>query len=269
MSLRSALYPGLVVHQRFRPKAHRLSYKVFCLSIDLDELPQLTGRFGLLGINRPGILSFRERDHGDGGDLKSWVRGRLAAEGLVADGKITVLCYPRMFGYVFNPLTVYYCHDASEALVAILYEVSNTFGERHAYVLPAEPGAQTVRHECDKQFYVSPFMPMECRYKFSMQPPLDEVKVLIDEHDRDGRLLNASFVGRRIELSDRNLASILLRYPLMTLKVMAGIHVEAVRLVLKGIKFIPHPPKDKPGGGNLTRRPHHATRQREQHSIGQ
>ena len=126
----------------------------------------------LIGINAPGLLSFHEKDHGDGKDLRGWVAAKLSDAGLSADGPIRMLTYPRMFGYVFNPLTVYFCHDRDEALKAIVYEVSNTFGDSHAYVLPASgDGHDSVRHAADKEMYVSPFMPMECRYNFTIRPP--------------------------------------------------------------------------------------------------
>ncbi|MGH8483171.1 MAG: DUF1365 domain-containing protein, partial [Pseudomonas sp.] len=115
----SAIYTGRVVHQRLRPKRHRLRYRVFSLLLDLDELPSLSLRW--LKVNRPGLLSFREADHGDGGPLRPWVAAQLAEAGMVADGPVRMLCYPRMLGYVFNPLTVYFCHGRDGALAAIIY----------------------------------------------------------------------------------------------------------------------------------------------------
>ncbi|HTO27933.1 MAG TPA: DUF1365 domain-containing protein, partial [Devosia sp.] len=146
----SGIYTGMVVHKRLRPRRHRLSYRVFSLLLDLDELPALSLRW--LAVNRPGLLSFREADHGDGGALRPWVTARLAGAGIVADGPVRLLCYPRMLGYVFNPLTVYFCHRQDESLAAVIYEVHNTHGERHAYVLPAGEG--TVRQSCAKAFFV-------------------------------------------------------------------------------------------------------------------
>lgn len=263
--MRSGLYDGLVVHERLRPRRHRLRYRVFSLLIDLDELELLTKRLKLLGINGPGVLSFHEKDHGDGGDLRAWVNAQLATAGIAADGRIEMLTYPRMFGYVFNPLTTYYCHGRDGVLKAILYEVSNTFGGRHAYVLPARDDSETVRHACDKQMYVSPFMPMECRYNFVMRRPGDRVQVLINEDDTNGRLLTASFSGKRVELSDGALFKALLSHPLMTLKIVAGIHVEALKLFLKGVPYVPRQPGD---GGNCTpsgdRRAHHGPRDHKQ-----
>lgn len=235
----SALYIGMVVHRRLRPKAHKLRYRVFSLLLDLDELPELKLRW--LGVNRPGLLSFREADHGDGGPLRPWVAARLAEVGIVAAGPVRLLCYPRMLGYVFNPLTVYFCHHGDGRLAAIIYEVHNTHGERHAYVLPG--GAGTVRHSCGKAFFVSPFMPMDCVYHFTINPPGETVSVGIVESDEEGTLLTASFAGERENLTDAALLRAVLAHPLMTLKVTLAIHWEAVRLLLKGLRVYRHTPK--------------------------
>lgn len=258
--MRSGLYTGVVMHRRLRPREHSLRYNVFCLLVDLDEIPFLRGRFRLLGINGPGIMSFRETDHGDGaGDLKGWATRRLAAEGIDLDGgRIDVLCYPRMFGYVFNPLTVFFCHRRDGALGAILYEVNNTHGERHSYVLPATPGEDVVRHETAKVFFVSPFVPMDCTYRFSIAPPDRRVGVSIAEHDAEGLLLTASFAGTRRELSSGALLKLLFTYPLMTLKVVAGIHWEAIRLLAKGVPFLNWSPAKDDGSGPRPARPEKA-----------
>ena len=244
MSATSAIYAGLVVHQRTRPKQHRLGYRVFSLLLDLDELDDLSTSLRLLAINKPGLLSFRESDHGDGGPLRPWVAARLAEAGFTADGRITMLCYPRMLGYVFNPLTVYFCHNADGGLVAIIYEVHNTHGERHAYVLPAsgEPG-ERVRHACPKTFFVSPFIPMDCVYNFTIRPPGNNVQIVINETDAEGPLLTASFSGTREPLTDATLARAMLRHPLMTLKVTLGIHWEAIKLLAKGLRVYRHTPQ--------------------------
>lgn len=233
--MRTGVYTGKVMHQRLRPRRHRLEYRVFCLLIDLDELPVLDGKFPLLGINRPGLFSFRETDHGDGGgDLKAWASGLLADGGIAYDGgRIEMLCYPRILGYVFNPLTVYFCHNRDGALSGILYEVHNTHGEAHTYVLPANAESGVVRHEAAKQFFVSPFMPPDCLYRFKIAPPGERVSVSIREDDPEGLLLTATFNGRREELSNDLLRKLFFAYPLMTVKVVVGIHWEAVKLVAK------------------------------------
>ena len=237
----SALYVGRVVHTRVKPKRHRLSYKVFTVLLDLDDLPR---GLKFLGINRPGLLSFREKDHGDGGDLRAWVRRKLAEAGIDADGRVQMLCYPRLLGYVFNPLTVYFCHDRDGNLAGVIHEVHNTHHERHTYVLPVERTDEgRVRQHCAKDFFVSPFVPMECTYDFTILPPGEKIEVAIHERDAEGPLLAASFVGERQELTDKALLAAVLAHPLMTLKVTVGIHLEAIKLVLKGLKIYPHTPR--------------------------
>ncbi len=241
----SALFLGEVMHERLRPRRHRLRYKVFSLLLDLDWLKARSEASWVLGYNRAALLSFWDRDHGDGSadGLRDWIEARLHETGWSdTEGmSIRVLCYPRILGYVFNPLTVYFCHAADGTLKVILYEVCNTFGERHTYVIPVEPGsAGAVRQECAKELYVSPFMPMACFYRFHIEPPAEKVLVRIDESDEEGLLLVAAFSGKREPLSDRTLLLALLRYPLMTLKVTAGIHWEALRIWWKGIPFHRH-----------------------------
>ena len=161
-----------------------------------------------------------------------------------SSGSVRVLCYPRIFGFVFNPLTVFFCHDAEEKLCAILYEVANMHGDKHTYVIPVTDNTgDRIRQSCRKALYVSPFVEMDCEYRFRIVIPDDKVVVSISEHDKDGALLSAVFSGRRRSLTDRALLWMLISYPLMTLKVVAGIHIEALRLWLKRIPVIAyHPP---------------------------
>lgn len=247
MTFRSAIYAGHVVHTRHRPHAHSMRYRVFSLLLDLDELPLLDRAFRFFGYNRRAVFSFHDGDHGVGeaGGLKDWVARHLADAGITVPKdnlRVDMLCYPRIFGYVFNPLTVYFCHDRTdERLVAILYEVRNTFHERHTYVIPTEGGEPgVVRHSCAKEMYVSPFVPMECTYDFRIQPPAEKVLVAINEKDVQGELLFASFAGKRSPLTDRALLRALLSYPLMTLKIMGAIHWEALLLWVKGNPIYRH-----------------------------
>jgi DUF1365 family protein len=233
--MRSGIYTGLVQHERLRPKRHKLTYRVFALLVDLDEQRSL---------NLPLFMSFRESDHADGKTpLRPWVTGLLRDAAIDFDGgRIEVLCYPRLFGFVFNPLSVYFCYRRDGTLTGILYEVHNTHGERHTYVMPAMGDGRIVRHAAPKEFFVSPFMPMDCVYRWRITPPGPRVGISILEDDREGLLLTASFIGRREEMTQRALWSLLWRYPLMTLKVVAGIHWEALRLLVKGVRFFDHHP---------------------------
>jgi len=239
--MNSAIYAGKVVHARFRPKRHKLTYRVFSLLLDLDELEGLSRTLKLFGHNRRAVFAFNDADHGAGdGSLRDWVGAQLGAAGMALEQpRIALLCYPRILGYVFNPLTVYFCAEG-ETLRAILYEVHNTFGERRTYVIRVPEGGGAVEQACAKELYVSPFVPMECGYNFHIEPPGDKVVVRIDETDAEGLLLRASFAGARQALTDRTLLRALFAYPLMTLKVTAAIHWEALKLWAKGVPVFRH-----------------------------
>ena len=250
MTTRSAIYAGKVVHARRRPKKHVLNYSVFSLYLDLDELDDLSARLRLFGRNRRALFSFRDADHGalDGTPLKQWALEQVAAAGIDAtDLRIGILCYPRILGFVFNPISVYFCYRADTALAAVIYEVRNTFGEMHSYVAPVLPGEISLAglwQERDKLFYVSPFLDMPLRYRFRLLPPGDSVRIRILETDAEGPILAASFNGRRRDLTSARLLAACLAIPFMTLKVVAGIHWEALRLWLKGVglRSRPAPP---------------------------
>lgn len=244
MNVTSSIYAGTVVHTRSRPKRHNLRYRVFSLLLDLDELTTLDRTLRLFGVNRRGLFSFWERDHGEGTEdgLKDWVTGQLANAGIATrDLSVKVLCYPRIFGYVFNPLTVYFCYGPANKLRAVIYEVCNTFHERHAYIIPADTeNDRQIKHSCSKDLYVSPFVPMNCRYDFTVRTPADDVKIAIRESDADGMFLYAMFQGKHAPLTDRGLTMAFIRYPLMTLKVTAAIHWEALLLWMKRVPVHRH-----------------------------
>lgn len=153
----SGLYPGVVSHTRIKPRRHALRYRIFMLLLDLDELDALDRGLKLFSLGRFNLTGFDPRRHGDGSatPLKQQVEARLAAAGIAHGGPVRLLAMPRILGGGFNPLTVYWCHRPDGALSAILYEVNNTFGERHSYLIPAED-APVVKQACDKGFYVSP-----------------------------------------------------------------------------------------------------------------
>ena len=255
----SALYFGHVMHRRVRPFEHRFVYPVFSLFVDLDELPVLDRRLRLFSHNRSNLFTLRDCDHGPGEDrpLKPWVERHLAAQGLHAEEwRIFLLCFPRLLGYVFNPLSVYFCYDGTGALRAVLYQVSNTFAQRHSYLLPVmrEPGTVgPIQQACAKRFYVSPFIPMEASYRFRLMPPGRRLSLHIEEDVTEGRLLNATWTGRRAPLTDSGLAKAFLRLPLMTFKITAAIHWQALHLWRKGAVYHarPAPPADEVEYGSL------------------
>lgn len=241
---RSGLYPGVVSHARLKPRRHALRYRIFMLLLDLDELPALDRRLRLFSLKRFNLTGFDPRRHGDGSatPLKAQVEAQLAAAGLAHGGSVRMLAMPRILGAGFNPLTVYWCHGPDGALSAILYEVNNTFGERHSYLIPAED-APVVTQACDKDFYVSPFMDMDLKYTFRVRAPAEQVQVLVDVDDADGRLLRTGFVAQRRELTDRNLLLAWLTHPWMTVGVLGVIHWEALFIWLKGGKIRQRPAK--------------------------
>jgi DUF1365 family protein len=241
----SAIFRGAVVHTRMKPRRHRLRYQVFSMLFDLDELPELDKKFRLFGHNRWAPLAFFDRDHGspDDGALRPWVEAQLDSAGIcLAGGKIQLLCFPRILGYVFNPLSVYYCHYPGGALAAVLYEVCNTHGERHTYIMPAAASGPVIRQSCDKEFYVSPFIKMDATYHFRITSPQKSVSIVIREDDQDGPILAAAFRGNRIALTAASLTAALAAFPLQSVKVMAGIHWEALLMWFKGFKIYRHQP---------------------------
>lgn len=244
---RHALYLCRVFHARLRPFRHSFAYGVYSLLLNLDHLHALPWP---LTHNRPGLLSFDDRDHGarDGGPLRPWVEATLAGKGVALDGgPIRLLCFPRVLGYAFNPLSIYFCHGPGGDLRGIVYEVKNTFGDQHCYVLPT-PGGLPATGELlqghDKEFHVSPFFAIDGTYRFRLSLPGDSIAVDIRYGDADGDLLIATQAGRRRPLTTASLWSAVARHPLVTLKIIAGIHWEAWRLWRKGARFHrrPEPP---------------------------
>jgi len=239
----SGVYAGTVFHRRMRPREHFLKYRVFMLLIDLDEWEGLVQRLKWLGGGRFGLMSIRASDFGDRSQtpLKTQIAQRMAEAGLESGGRVQLLTMPRILGYGFNPLSVFFCHAADGRLSAILYEVSNTFGGRHSYLMPVETGSGPIRQSVDKVFHVSPFMDMDLAYRFGVTPPTghpnERADVAITVEDREGALLHTAFNARRSEMTDGNLVRAWISHPLLTLKVIAGIHWEAVRLLAKGLRL--------------------------------
>jgi hypothetical protein len=243
----AALYFGEVMHARLKPMGHRFSYRVMSLLIDLDRLGEADRQSALFGVNRAALYSFHEADHGmrDGSPLRAYAQRCAAKHDIdLAGGRVWLLCYPRLFGYTFNPLSVYFCYRAGGELVLVIYEVRNTFGDIHAYVLPVKPGEISdagIRQQQDKLFYVSPFVEMAMRYHFRISPPGESIKLRILETDREAPLLAATFHGRRRALTTRALLRAFFALPLVSLKIVAAIHWEALRLWLKGARLVPRP----------------------------
>ena len=243
MSRESALYVGRVMHQRLRPVRHRLDYRLFSLLVDLDELAGLDRRLRLFSLNRFNLFSLHEGDYGDGRGLRPHVERQLAAAGLSAGGPIRLLSMPRILGHAFNPLSVYFCHQPDGALQAILYEVNNTFGERHGYLIPvdaADARSDCITQQCEKRFHVSPFLGLEMRYGFRVEPPRQDRAGLalgVSASDAEGAMLHAHLDARRRPLADAALLRVFVTHPLLALKVVVAIHWEALRLWIKGVRL--------------------------------
>ena len=259
----SCLYLGHVMHRRMKPVRHRFVYRVFCLYADIDELPALDRRLRLFGYNRWNIVAFLDRDHGpgDGSALRPWIERELAAAGLPGPyGAVRIVCFPRLFGYVFNPLSIWFCHDLEGALLAVLYEVNNTFGERHCYLISAD-GENTrggaIEQSCAKLLHVSPFAPMQAYYRFRLAVPGERLRIGVVQAAGDGTLLAAAQTGRREALTEASLRRVLWRYPLMTLKITAAIHWEAFLLWRKKLPLFrrPSPPTTLVTNHSLARGP--------------
>lgn len=251
MALARALLVADVVHQRLTPKRHRLSYKVYYLCLPVGALASAANR--IFSINRFNLFSFRERDHGFGGQgSEAWALGVLEQHGLATygDGTIELVTMPRLFGYGFNPVSFWFCRDREGALRAVIAEVNNTFAERHAYLLAHENAAPITDQqwlESRKIFHVSPFLEVKGSYRFRFHDGAERTGVWIDYYGEDGDLvLRTSLVGRRHTLAARSLLACFFRYPLVTFKVIGMIHVHALRMVAKGFTYYRKPPLTAP-----------------------
>ena len=236
----SKIYTGKVIHKRFKPKEHYFKYNVFSLLIDLNELEEINKYIKFFSYNKFNIISFYDKDHGDrdGSSIKLWVKKNLRNIGIMTeDISIKLLCYPRIFGYVFNPLSTYFIYNKHSELISIFYEVKNTFGEQHTYIFKAQD-EKTVQNKCKKKFYVSPFIEMDCEYHFKTLNPREQLSVVINQNDKDGKLLFASQDGISKDFNNKNLIFSYLSHPLMTFKIIGAIHYEAFKLWAKRIKLI-------------------------------
>ena len=239
--IKSSIYNGQVIHKRFKPKVHSFRYKVFSLLIDLSELETLDKQVNFFSYNKFNWISFYDKDHGDrdGSSLINWVQKNLRKNNISTENiKIKILCYPRIFGFVFNPLSVFYVYNSNENLISILYEVKNTFGEQHTYIFRIEKDANLIQNNCSKKFHVSPFIQMNCNYFFRLLKPGNKISVIIDQYENEDKILYASQDGIRTDFNTKYLIKSFLNHPLMTFKIIIAIHYEAFKLWSKGIKFI-------------------------------
>ena len=238
--MRSHLLEGTVRHRRTRPSTYELEHDVYYAALDLSELDEVSRRFHLVSRNRRNILEFRDADHllPPATDLCAAVWDLLRTEGFDPDGwRVMLVTNMRVFGYVFNPASFYLCRNRAGDLEAVIVEVHNTHGERHVYTLRPEltPAAHVA--SMDKAMYVSPFIAMDARYTIRVQDRPDVLRIVIDEQEHGERMLQASVSLRRLPLTDRTLARMLVRHPFVTQKTIGLIHLHALRLWRQGIRF--------------------------------
>lgn len=230
---------GHVMHRRLRPAVNAFVYPVFYVQLPVRDLA--AANCGIFSVDKRNLLSFRSADHGprDGSPLLPWIEGLLRAHGLPADGDIVLQTFPRVLGYVFNPVSFWYCHDSAGTLIAILAEVNNTFGGTYSYLLhrngQALPDGQELT--ADKLFHVSPFNEIEGGYRFRFQLQRKVQLARIDYDDAEGEVLLTSISGQPRDWSAAALLGAFLRMPFLTLGVIARIHWQALKLWLKGVPF--------------------------------
>ncbi|OOG24549.1 hypothetical protein B1C78_08580 [Thioalkalivibrio denitrificans] len=246
------LYVTQVMHQRRFPVAYRFVYPVFSLLVDIDRLEEISSASRVFSFGRFNLLSLHTRDHGprDGRAWRPWVEAKLAEHGIrLQGGSIRLLFMPRVLGYAFNPLSVWFCHHRDGSLRAVICEVSNTFGEHHHYLLHDAGRAMPspVRQRRDKVFHVSPFIDMDTEYRFRISVPDGKLRVLIHEYRQNELMLIATQTGDVRPFTDAQLLRTWLRMPLMTFKVITMIHWQALKIWLKGGRFHskPAPPREE------------------------
>lgn len=243
MTLNSSIYSGWVTHSRRSPRAHSFRYRVWWMLIDLDELSNVDRSVSLFSHNRFNLFSLHDSDYGHGsGPLREYVDERLSEAHLThAGARIELLTMPRLCGYAFNPLSIYFCYDPAGRVAAVIYEVHNTFGERHSYVIEATGARSGTLHQViQKSFYVSPFLDMNLTYQFRLRAPGEDVAVAIRGSETANEpVIHTALHGRRMRLSSAALLRRCISHPLLTLKVIGAIHWEALRIFRKGIHIRP------------------------------
>lgn len=244
------LYPSSVMHSRRFPVRYRFSYRIFSFLLDIDRLHEVT-RQPLVSLDRFNVFSIHTHDHGtrDGSAWRPWVENTLARQGIAAPAHIRLLCMPRMFGYGFNPLSLWFCYNAAQEVVAVIAEVSNTFGEHHHYLLHqhGEPFQHAITASKTKIFHVSPFIGMQARYQFYLHPPGEQLRILIHEFADDALMLVASQCGKAQAFTTANLLRQLFSVTWVGVKVMALIHWQALKIWLQGAQCYrkPAPPLEE------------------------
>ena len=238
----SSLYSTTIIHERFNSFKNKFKYYILSLYIDLSELNILSKKINIFSYNRFNFFSFYEKDHGyrDGRPLKSFVEDYLLINNIAFKSlRINILCFPRILGYVFNPLSIIYCYEENK-LLAIFYEVKNTSNEQHTYCFASnlKNNKKIYHHSCEKNFYVSPFIGMKTKYKFYNTLVNNKISITIDLYDdAEKKILTASQFGKKISLNSSNLLKQLLKNPLLSIKVISGILYEALYIVIKGGKY--------------------------------
>ena len=235
------LIRGHVVHERLRPRRNRFSYPVFYLRLNLAELHAHDSLLFGVDCRRPVSISTRDYGPRDGSNLLVWGRNLLRDHGIEADGDIWLQTFPRLWGHVFNPVSFWYCHHRDGALVAVLAEVNNTFGETHLYLLKVDPVSGEA--ECEKTLHVSPFCKVEGRYRFRFRTTARNHVTRIDHSDSEGLLLKTAISGRAVDLSDSALAWSVAKHPFQSVGIVARIHWQALKLWAKGVPFFSKPPR--------------------------
>ncbi len=245
----AVIYSGNVMHRRVAPLHYRFSYPVFSLLLDIDQVHALSVRSRLFSHNRFNLFAFHDRDHGpgDGTPLRPWLESHLRKHAIdLEGGRISLLCFPRLLGYAFNPLSIWYCWHRDGRLRAVLCEVRNTFGERHGYLLHDHGRALSwpVRATRGKCFHVSPFLPMGLDYRFRLSRPGKKLGIAIHCLEEGALRMAAAQVATARPFGDLNLLRTFLRLPLMTFKIVAMIHWQALKLFLRGAPLFhkPEPP---------------------------
>ena len=248
--MRSALYEGQVVHDRRTGLRNRFRYRVYMWHVDLAELDALDRRLWAFGHDRRALTTIRSRDHlGDPGrTIRENLDRYLSAQGIdLGGGRVSLLTNARVLGYVFNPLSVFYCHRPDGSLRCVVAEVHNTYGQRHCYLL--EPGERG-RASAGKEFYVSPFLTVDGSYEMTLAPPDERLSVQMSLRQGGERVFAASLTGRRRPLTNASVARMLVRHPLMTAQVTSLIHLQGIKLALRGVARVPrpsHPPQEHVG----------------------